>query len=411
MSQEERAAQPEQFQLNFRPEDRFSRPIQGTVTACKNKLLAKVRVTRPASSTGLGEASKVELVELVGPVKKVVRFRRMSPFQFDVKVPEELGSLPEALQTFDSETINRIAEQLVNPEADTNWDFMALPAPITTHFDYPNNILGPEASFSVRSARPRNAADIKARLPWLVSFNDTELPRVPCAEALSCMVNMNPTMVSKLKAVFEERPVLTRIYANSKVPEISYTDLAKILPVFAFCLVDGPWRNCWLKYGVDPRSDPRYRMYQVVQCRNNLISESLEPAEHGTEDVPEYQFYGTTAGTHFGSYQFIDIHYKPLTDLVQSATPVTACMKQDGWFPKGFVNNVRRIIRRRWLDVMREKDPEALSRHNEAVQSARERKQKQSQQSHSTTDLVDEDGDEDGDEDEEDDDYEYYDEE
>lgn len=59
-----------------------------------------MRVTRLTNGS-LADASKVELVEVVGPVKKVVRFRRMSPFQFDVKIPEELGSLPEALRTLD----------------------------------------------------------------------------------------------------------------------------------------------------------------------------------------------------------------------------------------------------------------------------------------------------------------------
>lgn len=99
-SREEIAAQPEQFQLNFRPQDIFHKPIQGTVHACKDKLLVKVRVTRPENGS-LADSSKVELVEVVGPVKKVVRFRRMSPFQFDVKVPEELASLPEALHALD----------------------------------------------------------------------------------------------------------------------------------------------------------------------------------------------------------------------------------------------------------------------------------------------------------------------
>lgn len=312
-----------------------------------------------------------------------------------------------------AETIKRIAEQLIGTESGSNLDFLVLPAPITTHFDYPNSILGPEASFSVRSARPRKAGDIKARLPWLVSFHDTDLPRVPCAEALNSMVNMDPAMVTKLKAVFEDRPVLTRIYANAKVPEISYGDLARVLPIFAFCFVDGPWRNCWVKYGTDPRSDPRFRLYQVVQCRNNLISESLELPDSGSEHDPEYQFHGTSAGTHFANYQFIDVLYKPLSDLVQAAEPVSACMKQDGWFSKGFVTNARRMIRRRWLEVMREKDPEALERHSAAVQNARQRKQQSHQQvqSASPTQDLDEMMNDDDENDEEDDEYEYYDEE
>lgn len=307
----------------------------------------------------------------------------------------------------------RIAEELVSAEEGATLDYLALPGPITTHYDYPNSILGPEASFSARSARPRNAADIKARLPWLVSFNDPELPRVPCAEALNGMVNMNPALASKLKAVFEERPILTRIYANSKVPEISYADLARILPIFGFCFIDGPWRNCWVRYGVDPRTDARYRMHQIVQCRNNLISEALEPASPGADNVPEYQFYGNSAGTHFGTYQLIDIYYKPLTDLVKSAEPLNVCLKQDGWFSKGFINTVRRIIRRRWHEVMREKDPEALAKHHVAVQQARERRKLPQVTSPALLQDQDTLGDapDDGDDEEEYDEYEYYDEE
>lgn len=45
---------------------------------CKNKILVKVQVTRPKGTTSLKDVKSIELVEAIGVIEKLVRFRSMS---------------------------------------------------------------------------------------------------------------------------------------------------------------------------------------------------------------------------------------------------------------------------------------------------------------------------------------------
>ena len=52
-----------------------------------------------------------------------------------------------------------------------------------------------------------------------------------------------------------------------------------ILPLFAYVWQSGPWHMLWCKYLLDPRSDSKYRHYQVIELRNKLFGRRLEQAK------------------------------------------------------------------------------------------------------------------------------------
>lgn len=84
--------------MNFDPEDHFSTPIDGIIMEGKNKVLLKVRVTRSKTANDddgerRGLIKSMEIVEPVGIVTKVIRFRRMASFAYDVQIPPDWSSL------------------------------------------------------------------------------------------------------------------------------------------------------------------------------------------------------------------------------------------------------------------------------------------------------------------------------
>lgn len=342
--------------LNFAPTSAFHQPIKGNIHVVGDKVLIKARVTRPADTPGLASASIIELMEVIGPVKRLARFRRMSPFQYNVPIPEKWSGLASAIQNVDRTELERHAAMLLGEE---EAELLPLPPPITSHFDYPMAVLGTElAVSSLRGGRPRKPADVKARLPWIVSFNDAEMPTAPPPTSLALIPNMSPEVAQLIRDLFDGRPIVTRIFAATWT-RLGYVELARLLPVASYCFSDGPWRNCWVRYGVDPRKDPQYRIFQTVQCRNNLIGEGLVAAE--TSKWPAHEFHGDSASSHFVLYQFIDLHYPPLAELFK--VPVRElqeiCSKREGWYPTGTISRIRSIIRDRWVSIIQERNPEA----------------------------------------------------
>ena len=93
--------------------------------------------------------------------------------------------------------------------------------------------------------------------------------------------------MERLKACFAERPLCTRLYLSNKL-QVNFTDekaLFKALQYVAYLIPFGPWRyimsvyrlliylltinrGCWVIYGVDPRTDFKYRIYQTLDMRS-----------------------------------------------------------------------------------------------------------------------------------------------
>jgi len=60
------------------------------------------------------------------------------------------------------------------------------------------------------------------------------------------------------------------------------------LPLVAYLMSNGPWRDCWIRYGYDPRSNQEARIYQLLDIRNTRRPTKLGRAKrllHIQEDA------------------------------------------------------------------------------------------------------------------------------
>lgn len=376
------------MQLNMRPNDLFHHPLRGGVYPCADKVLVRLKITRPAAGpAGLGAATSVQLLEVIGPVQRLVRFRRLADFQFDVQVRDEWQGLVPALAGLDSAGIRTCAERMRGPAgADADADgnagadanargagfFYAFSPPAPSQLDFPVSIMGPDMSLGrSRQARPRKGLEPRTRLPWLVSFADAELPRGPSADALAGLPRIEAEVLEAVRLLLERRPVVTRLYVHHETG-IAHHELGRVLPAFAYCMVDGPYRNCWVRYGVDPRADRQYRVYQAVQCRNNLAAEGLG----GPGAAPPHIFTGQGAGPTFSQFQFCDMPYAPVRRLVESTEGLqSVCGKTDGWYPPGTTRLLRKLMKERWVQLLQAAHPEAYQRTRALAAERRARRQ------------------------------------
>lgn len=165
-------------------------------------------------------------------------------------------------------------------------------------------------------------------------------------------------LVLKIKALFDERPIWTRLAINSVLNTtfLEEKGLRQVLPYFAYQFTNGPWKGCYVKYGVDPRSNSDYRIYQIAEIRSARtggarINErrGLTAAQRLMQLAPpvvkaSHLYKGEVSTTR--TFQLIDLIPENFTPLVNSIIYVRAEMDPiDGWYVEGHVALIRGMIR------------------------------------------------------------------
>ena len=75
-------------------------------------------------------------------------------------------------------------------------------------------------------------------------------------------------LVAKLKKLFADRPVWTRLKLASVLNmDLKNLSLLKALPFVGYAFKSGPFRSCVIRFGFDPRHNYLNRVYQVISLR------------------------------------------------------------------------------------------------------------------------------------------------
>jgi general transcription factor 3C polypeptide 5 (transcription factor C subunit 1) len=104
---------------------------------------------------------------------------------------------------------------------------------------------------------------------WLarLDYNSTNLPSGPDENAPS-IDSLGETMqrlIKQLKTLFEERPIWTRRALSNQLEDPDWYNVIKFAyHYFGYTFKSGPWRDAIIKYGIDPRTDPKFRIYQTM---------------------------------------------------------------------------------------------------------------------------------------------------
>ena len=79
---------------------------------------------------------------------------------------------------------------------------------------------------------------------------DDPVPSEPNQEISKHLDTISPQFITTIKEIFESRPIWSRLAILNTVPKelSSSVTLAQILPMVAYVVVNGPWRDCWIRY-------------------------------------------------------------------------------------------------------------------------------------------------------------------
>ena len=106
-------------------------------------------------------------------------------------------------------------------------------------------------------------------LTQMVTYDVESVPTGPRddLEPIDVLVPLIQDSIERLRQLLEERPIWTRRAIGNRLaaPGRKWSSVAKQIYQYAgYMFRSGPWRDAVVKFGVDPRSDPKYRIYQTM---------------------------------------------------------------------------------------------------------------------------------------------------
>ena len=99
-------------------------------------------------------------------------------------------------------------------------------------------------------------------------------------------------LVTILRTIFARRPIWTRRGLANQLPPNAPLFLAKYAVAYvAYAMRSGPWRDTYIRLGVDPRSDRSYRKYQTLMLQ--LVSSKKSKVANQPYEGNELRYWRT----------------------------------------------------------------------------------------------------------------------
>lgn len=166
-------------------------------------------------------------------------------------------------------------------------------------------------------------------------------------------------IVKHFQTLFEQRPIWTRRALHNCLPDGDSVFTARYaLAYVAFTVRSGPWRDALVKYGVDPRSDRKYRIYQTVLLqlfsRDTPGNRNSESKGFGRtwirgDDRESHIFDGKKPIPKDGKvWQFCDLddeQIKPLVNIPDLYLRPECESRYFGWYASGTLAKIRIILK------------------------------------------------------------------
>lgn len=266
------------FNVQDREETMLFRTDDGFELRFSNDALAKrVRATKsPGSKNYIELVIEDGIVRALGETRTLYEF--VTPADFCIPISDEARCFYSELHTMlmgdDAGALAAYGERLTaafcgeagHPQMPLGGGFPECPVPLTTaaaHFERFTGEIGPGSETCVRGATIRFGEQIP-----------TEAPAGIRAYVVGKIGERGVVLSQRfLAALFAERPIIrfrdieAAYSARLTLKEqdiLKATYLKKCVALHAFYYSAGPWRHCWVAFGVDPASSRHNYRFQTI---------------------------------------------------------------------------------------------------------------------------------------------------
>ncbi|GAO16963.1 uncharacterized protein UV8b_06668 [Ustilaginoidea virens] len=303
-------------------------------------------------------------VDAVGVIKLTHRFRALADFYWDMKRSDFAQRYVEQVLPGDVEKLRQFAFEGGTDRA-PNVD--VIPPPIFTHMSLPFNYFYSQNPY-VRTTEDGDTFNLTAvkQVGYFIGAEDPapDGPQLPPDMADSRMLEV----VEQLQDAFKIRPMWTRrsLMNHLQGKLQSWNELKKYLNYAAYQFKGGPWRDSVVPYGVDPRTDPRFRIYQTLMFKlkkhrrtiKDQTWQSVRKSQMGASNTmadkasDSHIFDGQTYSTDGKVWQVCDINDPLLRELLDNAAVRPECdVNNSGWYHGGLWAKVKAIMKTKLVGI------------------------------------------------------------
>ncbi|KXX72957.1 Transcription factor tau subunit sfc1 [Madurella mycetomatis] len=222
-------------------------------------------------------------VEPIGIINNTHRYRGLADFQYALGESKFMSKFVEKVLPGD---VAKLKEFTIQPgiESGTNIDLVPPPyfTPMTLPFgyNYAQNPHTKELSPNPSDGSGNISEDqeygrvvnVTTRVPaagYFIAHDEYPVPSGPRRQPDMSDPQV-AAIITEMRLAMEERPIWTRRSMWNRLGS-KFAELPKNGGLVRHCLQyagyqfkGGPWRDALVKYGLDPRSDPKYRIYQTL---------------------------------------------------------------------------------------------------------------------------------------------------
>ncbi|KAK4657311.1 tau 95 subunit of transcription factor TFIIIC [Podospora pseudocomata] len=254
-----------------------------------SEVLSRDRLDHPAIiRRKLQDNPTTYTVTPVGIINNTHRYRGLADFQYSLSHSKFMNKFVSNVLPGD---INKLKNFSLAPGIETGKDIDLIPPPYFTpmslpfSYGYNQNPHTKELASGGSKLVPDGVDDnsdeddeyarvvnVTARGPaagYFIAQDEYPVPTAPKKQPDMTDPQI-AAIINEMRAAMEERPIWTRRSMWNRLGA-KFAELPKNGGLVRHCLQfagyqfkGGPWRDALVKYGLDPRSDPKYRVYQTL---------------------------------------------------------------------------------------------------------------------------------------------------
>lgn len=261
----------------------------------------------------------------------------------------------------------------IKPTVDTGPNADIIPPPKFTHMTLPFNYAYEQNPFVHAVKAPTGEEQVvNTTAPALVGSFIAATDPTPSAPArLPNLTDpLTAEVISAVEEAFEARPIWTRrSLLNYLGPRLkNWGPLKRFIGYSAYQFKGGPWRDALMPYGLDPRTDPKYREYQTLSFKLPSVhaagdktgswkslrrARDAESYKYEEENARSHIFDGETYFSNGKVWQVCDITDPVLRRLFANAKVRPACdVESSGWFHQGLWGKAKAIMKCKLVAVL-----------------------------------------------------------
>ncbi|KAK6454856.1 transcription factor [Scheffersomyces xylosifermentans] len=349
----------------------------------------------------------------VAIIDKTYSFKSIADFQISTKNNSMVQDFNKSIlhsnrydtlqQYFEKhEKFNGISDYKDNNGYYQNIDHQLPPPPILSPIRFPYDYRYQKNPFTT-AVKDAQSGDVKVfstkqtvkLFTKMIDYNTAVVPDAPAEQLIANLKELESKKlavntiesellrcINWLKTIFEIKPIWLRKQLEDIVSEDLKRFIKQALPYVTYIYKSGPWRFCNIKFGVDPKKDPSYWIYQSEYFRipglkfvmprvpskrivPNTVIESNKRNKKGPHaeevQVSEYLFFNGVTLPSTVTYQMGDILDLDIATMIEDHQSYfgqdfwrEAPDFQDGWINRQTMEIVRRIIRYKLDRIVKE---------------------------------------------------------